>query len=72
MRIHLYAFIVIVICFSSQPAYAYIDPASGSLIAQAILGGVAGALAVLKIYWISIKIKLDKSFSKIKSFRKKG
>ncbi len=36
-------------------AHAYIDPGTGSLILQAILGGVAGAAFVLKLYWGRIK-----------------
>lgn len=35
----------------SQPAHAYLDPTSGSMILQAILGGFAGAAVVLKLYW---------------------
>ena len=33
------------------PAFAYIDPGTGSMILQLLLGGVAGALIVLKLYW---------------------
>jgi hypothetical protein len=32
-------------------ALAYIDPAAGSLILQALLGGVAGILVVTKLYY---------------------
>lgn len=43
-----------VICFlliPALPARAYLDPASGSMILQLILGGLAGAAVVVKIYW---------------------
>ena len=33
------------------PARAYLDPASGSLILQVLLGGIAGAALVLKLFW---------------------
>ena len=33
------------------PAHAYLDPAAGSLILQVILGGVAGLIVLLKLYW---------------------
>ncbi len=33
------------------PALAYLDPAAGSLILQVILGGVAGLIVLLKLYW---------------------
>lgn len=32
-------------------AWAYLDPASGSMILQLILGGVAGAAVAIKLYW---------------------
>ena len=30
---------------------AYIDPGTGSLLLQAILGGVAAAAVAVKVYW---------------------
>ena len=36
-------------------AHAYIDPNSGSLMLQAILGGVAGLAVFAKIYWHKLK-----------------
>ena len=38
-----------------MPAYGYLDGNSGSIIVQALLGGVAGILAVLKLYWHKLK-----------------
>lgn len=32
-------------------AHAYIDPNSGSLMLQAILGGIAGLALVVRLYW---------------------
>ena len=37
--------------FASLQTLAYLDPASGSLLLQLILGGVAGAALVLKLFW---------------------
>jgi hypothetical protein len=36
---------------SSRPAYAYLDPGSGSMLVQLLLGGVAGALVLVRLYW---------------------
>jgi len=33
------------------PAYAYLDPGSGSLLLQVLLGGMAALVVILKIYW---------------------
>ncbi len=36
-------------------AYAYIDPGSGSIIIQAILGAIAAVGTTVSIYWTKIK-----------------
>lgn len=33
----------------------YLDPGTGSMILQALAGGVAGAMVVGKLYWARIK-----------------
>jgi hypothetical protein len=38
------------------PAHAYLDPGTGSLILQGIIGTVAGALVALRLYWKRIKV----------------
>jgi hypothetical protein len=35
---------------ATTPAWAYIDPGTGSMMLQLMLGGVAGALVVGKLY----------------------
>lgn len=37
------------------PAYAYLDPGSGSIILQGILAAIAGTLAAIKLYWHKLK-----------------
>jgi uncharacterized YccA/Bax inhibitor family protein len=39
----------------SMPAYAYLDPGTGSIILQLLLGGTAGLLMVGKLYWHKLK-----------------
>ena len=39
----------------TTPAHAYLDPATGSIALQLLLGGAAGALVLGKIYWAKIK-----------------
>lgn len=36
---------------AAKPAYAYLDPGSGSMILQVILAGLAGAALVIKMLW---------------------
>jgi hypothetical protein len=36
---------------STKPAYAYLDPGSGSIMLQILLGGMGALLVILKLYW---------------------
>ena len=36
---------------STIPAYAYLDPGSGSMLLQLLLGGGAALVVILKLYW---------------------
>ena len=47
---------VFLFCFAlARPAYAYLDPGSGSYIFQLLLGGVLGAFFMVKVYLKQIK-----------------
>lgn len=50
---------IMVLCLSISPAYAYLDPGTGSLIIQSIIGAVAAIGVTLKLYWHKIKIMLS-------------
>ena len=52
--------------FLSNNAYAYLDPGSGSIILQAILGFLAAVLATASYYWTKLKIFLSKLLKKEK------
>ena len=39
--------------FNPSNAFAYLDPGSGSMLLQLILGGFAGLVVVLNLYWQS-------------------
>ena len=39
-----------------SPAYAYLDPGTGSMLVQMLLGGVAGVLVIGKLYWHRVKV----------------
>lgn len=42
---------LIVLLATAAPAYAYLDPGSGSMMVQLLLGGVAGAVVIVRLYW---------------------
>ncbi len=39
----------------AEPAYAYLDPGTGSTLLQLLLGGAVGVAAVIKLYWSRIR-----------------
>jgi hypothetical protein len=43
--------LLIILVLWSRPAYAYLDPGTGSMILATILGGVAGLLVMGKVFW---------------------
>jgi hypothetical protein len=45
---------VIIAIFIATPAYAYLDPGTGSAILQGILGALAAVAVVTKLYWYRI------------------
>jgi hypothetical protein len=46
-------------------AFAYIDPGTGSMIFQSLIGVLVGAVIVLKVYWTKIKLAiLDRKSNK--------
>ena len=50
-------FFILVICevfLIPIPAMAYLDPGSGSMLLQLLLGGTAGLIVVIKLYWQSL------------------
>jgi hypothetical protein len=40
----------------SSPAYGYIDPGTGSLIIQGVIGAIAAIGVTLKLYWHKLKL----------------
>jgi len=49
------ASLAVVALLMAAPAYAYIDPGSGSMLVQLLTGGAAGALILLRLYWRRLK-----------------
>lgn len=40
---------------SAPPVYAYLDPASGSMFLQLLLGGIAGVALFFKLVWHRVR-----------------
>ena len=48
----------------TSSAFAYLDPGTGSIILQAIVGAFAAFLSTLYIFWEKVKIFFRKVFKK--------
>ena len=43
--------ITLIVFGFENSAQAYLDPGTGSMVLQLLLGGIAGAVVILKLYW---------------------
>ena len=48
-----YGFLIVIV--PMEPAYAYLDPGTGSMVLQGIIAAVAAGLTTAGIYWSRIK-----------------
>lgn len=53
--ISLFAIVFLMAMNVQAPAHAYLDPGTGSMLIQLVLGGVAGAMVVVRLYWQRVK-----------------
>ena len=49
--------------FFTGPAWAYLDPGTGSMMLQLLLGGIAGAMVLGKLYWHRLRTFVTSRFS---------
>lgn len=55
MRVSLVAIYAALACVVSTPAYAYLDPGTGSMILQGIIGAIAIGAAYISMFWHRVK-----------------
>ena len=61
---------ILTLIFFPTKAFAYLDPGTGSIILQAILGFIAATIASISIYWEKFKSLISKLFGKKKENKK--
>ena len=66
MNFVFYPAIAVITCILvlTNDAYAYIDPGTGSMILQAIIGAIIGSAMFIKIFWGKIKSIGSRIFGK--------
>jgi hypothetical protein len=70
VRFVVFAFFYYYLAFPKD-AQAYLDAGTGSIIFQALIGGLAGALFALKIFWNQIKGFFKRLFRRTKRDEKR-
>lgn len=60
MKIHCWV-LGVLLAGSAPSAFAYLDPGTGSMLLQVILGGIAAVGVALKLFWHKIRIALGMS-----------
>jgi hypothetical protein len=53
--------LAILLLTTTPSAYAYLDPGTGSMLLQVILGGIAAVGVALKLFWHKIRVALGMS-----------
>lgn len=56
-------FLLIIIFLYPSTSYAYLDPGTGSILLQAILGAIATGFMVISIWWQKFKSFISKIFN---------
>ena len=50
-----FLFLIFSLIAYTSPAYAYLDPGTGSMLIQGLIGGLAVVMSFLSIYWQKVK-----------------
>ena len=53
--------LAILLLMIAPSAFAYLDPGTGSMLLQVILGGIAAVGVALKLFWHKIRVALGMS-----------
>ncbi len=48
----------LLLLFAAEPVLAYLDPGTGSMLLQVILGGIAAIGVALKLFWHKIRLAI--------------
>ena len=56
-----YWFVVLLLILMAEPVFAYLDPGTGSMLLQVILGGIAAVGVAIKLFWHKIRVAVGLS-----------
>lgn len=53
--VRLATYALLCLLMATGPAYAYLDPGTGSILLQGLVAAVAGGLVAARLYWSKVK-----------------
>ena len=54
-KIFKFTLILLLLTFYTNPVFAYLDPGTGNIILQAIIGAIAAGATFISVYWQKLK-----------------
>jgi len=64
MKYYFQYLIALFIFINPVYVYAYLDPGTGSMLLQLLIGGVVAAMFTIKIYWYKLKSFIKRKLGK--------
>ncbi len=64
MKYYFQFLIALFIFINPGQAYAYLDPGTGSMLIQMLIGGVVAAMFTIKMYWYQLKLFIKRKLGK--------
>lgn len=61
----IFFYILIILILFPSKSFAYLDPGTGSIILQALIGLIASFFTAFYIFWNKVKLYIKKIYSKI-------
>jgi len=55
LKILQFSTVFVALILLAEPVFAYLDPGTGSMMLQVILGGIAAVGVALKLYWHKLR-----------------
>ena len=55
---------IIILSLMIDNAYAYLDPATASLVFQMLIGVFVGGLIAIRVFWVKIKLSISSRFTR--------
>jgi Na+/proline symporter len=63
--------VAVALVLTAMPAYAYVDPATGGMLAQYFTAGLAGVAILLRLYWKRMTDDVGRGLGRFRTSRRR-